>query len=154
MTTSIPASASSAAIVAPPAPDPTITTPHSTCRSPVTSLCRVSPAGMLAPALMSLRPGTGWLARVRAGREHRRLTGTYLRPVGRQTATRDRRDVRARPVAQLLLHLGQLVIAQHDQALEPLDHCGKPAGPPGQHSSQISIGRLVPEPGEPPPPRP
>src|SRR5579863_697670 len=125
MTTSIPASASSAAIVAPPAPDPTITTPHSICRSPVTSLCRVSPAGMLAPALTSLRPGTGRSDRVWArpiGREHRRLTGTYLRPVGRQAAARDRGDVRAWPVAQLLLHLGQLVIAHDDQALEPLDH--------------------------------
>jgi hypothetical protein len=49
ITTSRPASASSAAIVAPPAPDPTITTSHSALTSPVTSAPVVSPAGPLTP---------------------------------------------------------------------------------------------------------
>lgn len=54
MTTSTPASASSTAMVAPPAPDPTITTAHSTRRSRATSLCWVRPAGM--PAVMAGHP--------------------------------------------------------------------------------------------------
>ena len=48
--TSTPASASSAATVAPPAPDPTITAPHSRLRSPATSSCVVSPLITAFPA--------------------------------------------------------------------------------------------------------
>jgi len=48
-TTSTPASASSAATVAPPAPDPTIATPHSRLSSPATSCCVTSPAIMARP---------------------------------------------------------------------------------------------------------
>src|SRR6516164_3025411 len=51
--TPTPASASSAAIVAPPAPDPTITAPQSTLTSPVTSAAVVSPVG---PLTVVLRP--------------------------------------------------------------------------------------------------
>ena len=55
--TSTPASASSAATVAPPAPDPTITTPHSRVRSPVTPSCPVSPLGTVTAGLSQSPPG-------------------------------------------------------------------------------------------------
>src|SRR5581483_6819624 len=104
MITSTPASASSAATVAPPAPEPTTTTPHSRLSSrPIPSRV-VSPSGTV-------------------------MTGHLVRPdlgtIAFQPAPGHRRDEGLRVVPDLPLHLGQLVVAHDEHALEPPHQLGR-----------------------------
>ena len=139
--TSTPASASSAAMVAPPAPDPTITAPHWRDSSPVTSSCLVSPLGMV---MAGPRPRVPKVPGVCFGRAD-------LRAVGLKAAPGDGRNIGGRVVADLPLDLGQLVVAHGDHALEPPDHLGRDVVP-GQQRPDVGVGHPVVQPGEPPAP--
>ena len=79
------------------------------------------------------------------------LARTDLRSVGLQPPPGHGGDIGLRVVADLPLHLGQVVVAHGDHALEPLDHLGRGVMP-GQQRPDVRLGGAVIQPGEPPSP--